>query len=193
LPLTCSTIVSCTAVLLAALQGGKLRLYGVARSIALCEADNEVQRIKEELQLLPREMRAHLQYLQQLLSKQGDIEAALLAAQQIPSSERAAAASSVVAAGYVQLGGAGRYQTSAEQLLSSDQALSGALSYVRIGKLESQQLLSKAVKLFSSLNVDGVMAGFVEAEQEEAEQEEADSEGSDLAPSSDDEGVAGAF
>lgn len=172
----------CCHALLVAWEGSKLRLYGVARSITRCKADNEVQRIKEELQLLPREMRAHLQYLQQLLSTQGDIEAALLAAQQTPSSEVAAAASSVVAAAYVQLGGVGRYQPSAEQLLSNHQALSGALSCVRLGKLETQQLLSKAVKLFSSLNVDGVLVGFVEAEQEEV-----DSEDSDLAPSSDDE------
>jgi hypothetical protein len=71
----------------------------VARSIALCEADNEVQRIKEELELLPREMSAHLQHLQQLLTQQEGIEAALLAAQESPSSPRLEAATGLAAAG----------------------------------------------------------------------------------------------
>jgi hypothetical protein len=115
---------------LTAEQGSKLRLYGVARSIALCEADNEVRRIKEELELLPQEMRAHLRYLQQLLATQSNIEAALLAAEQVPAAQLEAAAGGVVAAGYVQLGGTGRYQASAVQLLESSRAVSGALSYV---------------------------------------------------------------
>ncbi|WIA35963.1 hypothetical protein OEZ86_004340 [Tetradesmus obliquus] len=83
----------------AAEEGSQLRLYGVARSIALCEADNEVQRIREELELLPREMTAHLCHLQQLLAKQGDDETALLAAQRLPADQCDAAASSLVAAG----------------------------------------------------------------------------------------------
>jgi hypothetical protein len=171
--------------MLAAREGSKLRLYGVARSIALCEADNEVQRIKEELQLLPREMQAHLQYMQQLLTKQRNIEAALLAAQQVPTGQLEAAASSVAAAGYVQLGGTGRYQPSAVQLLVNSRAVSGALSCVRIGMLEVQQLLSKSVRLIG-LNIDGVVVGGVEAEQEEP-----DSEGSGYAPDSDEEAVEG--
>ncbi|WIA22063.1 hypothetical protein OEZ85_004408 [Tetradesmus obliquus] len=108
----------------AAEEGSQLRLYGVARSIALCEADNEVQRIREELELLPREMTAHLRYLQQLLAKQGDVEAALLAAQRLPADQCDAAASSLVAAGYGQLAGQGRYQPSAVQLVADSQALS---------------------------------------------------------------------
>jgi hypothetical protein len=54
----------------------------VACFIALYEADNEVQCIKEEPELLPLEMSAHLQYLQQLLAQQERIQAALLAARQ---------------------------------------------------------------------------------------------------------------
>ncbi|WIA43567.1 hypothetical protein OEZ86_010016 [Tetradesmus obliquus] len=126
-------------------QGGKLRLYGVARSIALCEADNEV----------PAEAQVQ------------------------------AAAGGVVAAGYVQQSGTGRYQASAVQLLESGRAVSGALSYVRLGRLEAQQLLSRSLRLFGSLQVDGVLNGHVDAEQEEP-----DSEGSGYAPDSDDEVVA---
>ncbi|WIA37247.1 hypothetical protein OEZ86_014193 [Tetradesmus obliquus] len=131
-------------------QGGKLRLYGVARSIALCEADNEV----------PAEA-------------------------QVPAAQLQAAAGGVVAAGYVQLSGTGRYQASAVQLLESGRAVSGALSYVRLGGLEAQQLLSRSLRLFGSLQVDGVLNGHVDAEQEEP-----DSEGSGYAPDSDDEVIA---
>lgn len=157
----------------------------MGRSIALCEADNEVRRIKEELELLPQEMRAHLRYLQQLLATQSNIEAALLAAEQVPAAQLEAAAGGVVAAGYVQLGGTGRYQASAVQLLESGRAVSGALSYVRLGGLEAQQLLSRSLRLFGSLQVDGVLNGHVDAEQEEP-----DSEGSGYAPDSDDEVIA---
>jgi hypothetical protein len=160
-------------------------VYGVARSIALCEADNEVQRIKEELELLPREMSAHLQHLQQLLAQQEGIEAALLAAQQSPSSPQLEAATGLAAAGYVQLGGAGRYVPSVVQLVSTAATVSGALSLLRVAKLEVQQLLSKAVSIIGSLNMDGVSGLYVEPVQAEP-----DSEGSDYAPESDSEDAA---
>jgi DNA-binding IclR family transcriptional regulator len=156
----------------------------VARSIALCEADNEVRRIMEEQELLLREMTAHLQYLQQLLAQQEGMEAALLAAQQSPSSRVHEAATALVAAGYVQLGGAGRYQPSAVQLVSTAAAVSGALSWLRIAKLEVQQLLTKAVDTIGSLNEDGVSGLGVAAAPAEP-----DSEGSDYAPESDAEDV----
>lgn len=164
-----------------------MRLYGVARSIALCEADNEVQRIREELELLPREMTAHLRYLQQLLAKQGDVEAALLAAQRLPADQCDAAASSLVAAGYGQLAGQGRYQPSAVQLVADSQALSGALSYLRIAKVEVQRLLANSRQQMRSLNVEGLPGVVVEQESEDV-----DSEGSGFAPDSDVEGGEGA-
>lgn len=42
----------------------------MAAVLELCEADNQVLRIKEELQLLPREMRAHLRHYQTLIQRQ---------------------------------------------------------------------------------------------------------------------------
>jgi hypothetical protein len=61
---------------------GRLRVYGVASALELCEADNEVLRIKEELQLLPREMRVHMQYYQELISRQQRLISTLQAAPQ---------------------------------------------------------------------------------------------------------------
>lgn len=147
--------------------------------MAVCEADNEVLRIREELQLLPQEMRAHLQYLQQLLATQGGMEAALLAAQRAPTTQLDAAADGLVAAGYAQLGGMGRYQPSALQLIGNGQAVSGALSYLRMAKLEVQQMLASAMKLIGALNIDGVLSVDVEQESEDV-----DSEGSGYAPDS---------
>lgn len=151
--------------------------------MALCEADNEVQRIREELELLPREMQAHLRYLQQLLAKQGAIEAALLAAQQAPAGQLDVAASNLVAAGYVPLGGQGRYQPSAAQLVGNSQAVSGALSYLRIAKLEVQQLLANSQREFRSLSSDGAQGA-----PEQHGTEDLDSEGDWFVP---DEGADG--
>lgn len=60
---------------------GRLRRYGVATTLELCEADNQVLRIKEELELLPMEMRAHLRHYQALIQRQEALICALQAAQ----------------------------------------------------------------------------------------------------------------
>ena len=57
-------------VVIAAVQEGQaLRRYGVARAIEVCEAANEVARIKEELILLPQEMQAYLSYHRRMLQR----------------------------------------------------------------------------------------------------------------------------
>lgn len=48
-------------------------------ALKVCDAYNEVQRIKEELLLLPREMSAHLQYWEAVLDKQERLVALLSA------------------------------------------------------------------------------------------------------------------
>jgi len=53
----------------------------VATALELCEADNQVLRIREELQLLPREMQAHLRHYQALIKRQEALIRALQAAQ----------------------------------------------------------------------------------------------------------------
>jgi hypothetical protein len=68
---------------------GRLRRYGVAAALELCEADNQVLRIKEELQLLPREMHAHLRHYQALIQRQEVLINTLQAAQ--PTANDAAA------------------------------------------------------------------------------------------------------
>lgn len=45
----------------------------MAAALELCEADNQVLRIREELQLLPREMRAHLRHYQTLIQRQEEL------------------------------------------------------------------------------------------------------------------------
>ena len=69
--------------LVAPLPGdGVLRRYGVSRAFTLCEAANEVDRIKEELDVLPKEMRAHMKYYQALISRQERLVEALQSAVQ---------------------------------------------------------------------------------------------------------------
>ncbi len=50
--------------------GTALRLYGVSLALQVCEADNTVCRINEELALLVKEMHAHIKYWQALIDKQ---------------------------------------------------------------------------------------------------------------------------
>jgi hypothetical protein len=54
-------------------------VYGVEVTLKVCDA-YEVQRIKEELQLLPCEMQAHLQYWAAVIDKQDALIAVLLSA-----------------------------------------------------------------------------------------------------------------
>lgn len=53
-------------------------MYGMEVTLKVCDAYNEVQRIKEELLLLPREMQAHLQYWETVIDKQDRLIAILL-------------------------------------------------------------------------------------------------------------------
>ena len=48
-------------------------MYGMELSLQVCDAYNEVERIKEELRLLPREMQAHLQYWLAVIDKQDNL------------------------------------------------------------------------------------------------------------------------
>ena len=54
----------------AAAVGEVVSVYGMEVTLKVCAAYNEVERIKEELQLLPREMQAHLQYWSAIIDKQ---------------------------------------------------------------------------------------------------------------------------
>lgn len=50
--------------------GQVVSVYGMEVTLKVCNAFNEVQRINEELQLLPKEMQAHLQHWESVLDKQ---------------------------------------------------------------------------------------------------------------------------
>lgn len=54
-----------------------VQVYGMQHALKVCDAYNEVQRLKEELQLLPQEMLAHLQYWESVLDKQERLVALL--------------------------------------------------------------------------------------------------------------------
>lgn len=149
-------------------EADPLRVYGVARSLELCEADNEVLRLQEELPLLRREMQAHLKYWQQHISRQQQVEHVLL---DVDGKVHAAATAGVfdaeLAAEYAVLleqsmrtieGGIslpsgeqqhGRYQASAAQLLAWPGALSGAINAVRTAQQEAKDHLALAVAAFS--------------------------------------------
>jgi hypothetical protein len=62
--------------------GEVVQVYGMKKTLEICDAYNEVQRIKEELALLPREMRAQLQYWEAVMDKQDRLIALL----QVPAS-----------------------------------------------------------------------------------------------------------
>uniref|UniRef100_A0A383VEL3 Uncharacterized protein n=1 Tax=Tetradesmus obliquus TaxID=3088 RepID=A0A383VEL3_TETOB len=124
-----------------------LRVYGVARSLEVCEADNEVCRLQEELPLLLKEMKAHLKYWQRQVDQQQQVERVLLyVASKVRDADAEGLLTAEVAAEYAGLlkqsmqnisGGIslpeaeqqqGRYQASAAQLLAWPGALGGALS-----------------------------------------------------------------
>jgi hypothetical protein len=48
-----------------------VQVYGMKKTVEVCDADNEVQRIEEELALLTREMCAQLQCCEAVMDKQG--------------------------------------------------------------------------------------------------------------------------
>lgn len=112
--------------------GSLFHCIGVARSLQLCEADNKVSRLTEELQLLEGEMRACITYYERLIIKLQALERGLQAG------------SDLVAAGFTVLAGTGRYQPSPEQLLADPLARSGALSYVHAALAEVEEKLGVA-------------------------------------------------
>ncbi|WIA38925.1 hypothetical protein OEZ86_005078 [Tetradesmus obliquus] len=76
-----------------------LRVYGVARSLEVCEADNEVCRLQEELPLLLKEMKAHLKYWQRQVDQQQQVERVLLdVASKVRDADAEAAAAAAAAA-----------------------------------------------------------------------------------------------
>lgn len=149
-------------------EADPLRVYGVARSLELCEADNEVLRLQEELPLLRREMQAHLKYWQQHISRQQQVERVLLdvggkvrdaAAAGLLDDARAAEYAGLLEQSMRVIGGGislpsaeqhhGRYQASAAELLAWPGALSGALHAVRTAQQEAKGHLARAVAAFA--------------------------------------------
>lgn len=145
-----------------------LRVYGVAKSLELCEADNEVCRLQEELPQLRREMQAHMRYWQHLLERQQQLMEALLIAAStrrhataagLFDASCAAQCASVLgqnmqACGYsVSSPGAaqqpGRFLPTPAELLASPGALSGAVSVVLAAQHEAKAQLAKAVATFA--------------------------------------------
>lgn len=151
--------------------------------MAVCAADNEVSRIKEELLLLPREMRAHVRFYQGLESKLTGLHT-VLAADSTPTAE------GLRAAGLTMLLGTGRYQPAAESVLSSARVRSGAATFVRLAQLEVQEQLRVAVKAFLGAGVAVEGAAEPPGGQPNGESDgEADSEDGDRAPPSNFEDV----
>jgi hypothetical protein len=74
-------------------------------TLKVCSAYNEVQRIKEELWLLPREMQAHLQHWESVLDLQAKLIDLLLPAAADAGTSAATAASTTDLAQRLQAGG----------------------------------------------------------------------------------------
>jgi hypothetical protein len=121
--------------------------------MAVVEADNEVNRIKEELQLLPKEMRAHITYWKKLLQQQQNLEARLQETVDNSAAGSDTVAAEVRNAGYVPLPGQGRYQPTVQQMLQQPAVLGGAISYLRAAQDEVNQQLQKALKIFVAAGV----------------------------------------
>lgn len=150
-----------------------LRVYGVARAMAVCEADNEVSRLKEEVQLLPEEMQAHVAYYRKLISRLQQLQDVL--------SDAAASAQQLRDAGWCQLGGTGRYQPDIESILASTAVRSGALTFVRLAHAEVQQHLAVAIGVFAN---GGIAAASAAAEDSRHADDIVDSEDGDAPPPS---------
>jgi len=149
--------------------------------MAVCEADNEVSRIKEELALLPQEMQAHLQHYRGLATRMAQLEARLA-----PACE--STAEDLRAAGYTTLQGGGRYQPDMNQVLTVAAVRSGALTFVRLAQVEVRQQLDKAIMWFAKA---GVVDENTAAQGDVSDRgSDADSEDGDLAAPSDDSDAA---
>jgi hypothetical protein len=167
----------------------------------VCEADNEVARIKEELEVLPKEMSAHLSHYCKLAAHLQHLQVALAAeptAQQLHD------------AGYTMLQGTGRYQPSSEAVAASAHVRSGTLTFVSLAEWEVQQQLAKARSAFRQAGLaalvddcaadqgseqggsDAGVGGTAESSRDEDDEQDAgteDSEDGDMAAPSDDEDV----
>lgn len=182
-----------------AVDGGHpLRTYGVACAVSVCEADNEVSRIKEELLLLPKEMNAHLSYYRNLAARLTQLQT-LLTADDGPTAEH------LQAAGYSVLQGVGRYQPSVEGIVSNAAVRSGVLTLVGLAQFEVKQLLRRAVVAFVEVGLPGLTMAAVEEDggvgegggvgggevEEEGggEEEGEDSADGDRAPPADDDAL----
>jgi hypothetical protein len=163
-----NNLLLCTCIAAAGDEADPLRVYGVARSLELCEADNEVLRLQEELPLLRREMQAHLKYWQQYISRQQQVERVLLdvsgkvndaVAAGLFNEERVAEYAVLLEQSLQAIEGGislpsheqqhGRYQASAAQLLTWPGAMSGALNAVRTVQEEGKGHLARAVAAFA--------------------------------------------
>jgi hypothetical protein len=90
---------------LSAVVGDVVSVYGMEVTFKVCSAYNEVQRIKEELRLLPREMQAHLQHWESVLDQQAKLIDLLLPAAADAGTSAATAASTTDLAQRLQAGG----------------------------------------------------------------------------------------
>lgn len=148
-----------------------MRIYGVARAMEVCEADNEVARIKEELALLPQEMRAYLSYHTGLLQRLQQLQLALAGDN---------TAEQLQAAGYTALQGSGRYQPSVQAVELSGSLRSGAMVFVGLALTEVRQRLADASKQLQLVGVAVEQLGDEFGRSGEAA--DVDSEDGDLPP-----------
>lgn len=121
----------------------------MAIAVSVCEAHNEVARIVEELELLPKEMQAHLSYYRSLETRLTQFANALAA-------EQGTTSDLLQAVGYTVLQGRGRYQPGVDSIVSDAAVRSGVLTFVGLAQFEVQQQLKKAVNAFAAAGLPGL-------------------------------------
>lgn len=149
-----------------------LRLYGVAKALAVCDAANEVERIEEEVVLLIQEMGAYVRFYERLVQQQQELLNALA-----PTADVAGVSF------LMRYGTPGHYHPSRELVVADAAVRSGARHYVSVAQQEAMHQLHRGLQLFGSLLAeqqqppDDEGDGVVDSEGEDAYIPPAEGEG----------------
>lgn len=117
-----------------------LRLHGVAKALAVCDAANEVQRIEEEQVLLLKEMGAYVRFYECLMQQQELMLQAL-----------ANGADAASLASHMRSRTPGHYHPSPARVAADAAVRSGARHYLTVVRQEAGRQVDKALQLFGSL------------------------------------------
>ncbi|KAK9819841.1 hypothetical protein WJX72_003133 [[Myrmecia] bisecta] len=129
-----------------------LRRLGVYATLRLCEAHNKVQRLEEEVQLVPKEMRQYLQYCRNRLCQVAERARAI--------SQQLADLAGTDPAAHVLVKATGRYELDDTDAGADQTYLHGSLAKLMESKAYYSALLADGLERFRNVqgNVD-IMSG----------------------------------